>query len=210
MAALTTTSYAILGWLSVRPWTTYELAQQLRRNLRFFWPRVESRIYQETKHLVTEGVAKGERSYVGRRGHTIYSITPKGRRALAVWMRQQNDRPLLEFEGLVKVFFGASATPEQLLAAIQSAKVLADEIQAAGVIVAREYLEGRSAWPDRAPLSGLIFDFLWNHAENLRRWAESSQQEVATWPTSSADKKTERAFQVFRTAIEQDEKRSRG
>ena len=47
--ALTTTSYAILGLLAVKPWTTYELAQQMRRALGQFWPRAESKLYEEPK-----------------------------------------------------------------------------------------------------------------------------------------------------------------
>jgi hypothetical protein len=39
---LTTTSYAILGLLAIRPWSTYELARQMQRDLRFVWPRAES------------------------------------------------------------------------------------------------------------------------------------------------------------------------
>ena len=38
---LTTTSYAILGLLAVKPWTTYELAQQMRRALGQFWPALD-------------------------------------------------------------------------------------------------------------------------------------------------------------------------
>ena len=52
---LTTTSYAILGLLSLRPWTTYELAQQMQRALGQFWPRAESKLYEEPKKLVAHG-----------------------------------------------------------------------------------------------------------------------------------------------------------
>ena len=39
---LTTTSYAILGLLAIRPWSTYELARQMQRDLRFVWPRARA------------------------------------------------------------------------------------------------------------------------------------------------------------------------
>ncbi len=41
----TTTSYAILGLLAIRPWATYDLAKLMRRSLQFFWPRAESNLY---------------------------------------------------------------------------------------------------------------------------------------------------------------------
>jgi PadR family transcriptional regulator AphA len=43
----TTTSYAVLGLLSVRSWTTYELAKQVQRSLNWFWPRAERKLYDE-------------------------------------------------------------------------------------------------------------------------------------------------------------------
>ena len=43
---LTTTSYAILGLLAIKPWTTYELAQQMDRSLRRIWPRAKSKLYE--------------------------------------------------------------------------------------------------------------------------------------------------------------------
>ena len=43
-SALTTTSYALLGLLSVKPWSTYELTQQMDRSLGRFWPRSTSKL----------------------------------------------------------------------------------------------------------------------------------------------------------------------
>jgi len=36
---LTPTWFAILGLLSIQPFATYELAQQMDRTVRWFWPR---------------------------------------------------------------------------------------------------------------------------------------------------------------------------
>ena len=46
---LTPTSFAILGLLSIQPFTTYELAQQMDRTLSWFWPRAASMVYEEPK-----------------------------------------------------------------------------------------------------------------------------------------------------------------
>ena len=46
---MTTTSYAILGLLAVKPWTTHELVQQVDRSLRRIWPRAQSKLYEEPK-----------------------------------------------------------------------------------------------------------------------------------------------------------------
>lgn len=57
---LTTTSFAILGLLAIQPWSTYELAQLMRRSLQFVWPRAESNLYAEPKRLVDAGLATAE------------------------------------------------------------------------------------------------------------------------------------------------------
>src|SRR5260221_635909 len=52
MRRSSSTANAILGLLALRPsWSTWELTTQLRRNMRFFWPRAESRIFAEARRL---------------------------------------------------------------------------------------------------------------------------------------------------------------
>src|SRR5438445_679064 len=104
LPGLTTTSYAVLSLLSLRSWTTYELAQQMKRSLHWFWPRAESKLYEEPKKLVAHRFAREAKRYTGKRASTVYTITPKGRRALAAWVRQSGEpAPTLEFEALVRV-----------------------------------------------------------------------------------------------------------
>ena len=102
---LTTTSYAILGLLAVRPWSTYELARQMRRNLHYFWPRAESNLYAEPKRLVAGGLAGAASRPVGKRRRTVYTITPQGRQVLERWLGRPAAASRLESETLVKVMF---------------------------------------------------------------------------------------------------------
>ncbi len=206
MKNLTTTSYAILSWLAVKSWPTYELARQMRRNLRFFWPRAESNLYAEPKSLIEHGLAKVAVSYSGKRRRTTYSITPKGRKALAAWLKQSSRDPVLEFEALVRIFFAAYGTKEDMLKTLKNASYWSDQIQAQGTIVATEYLAGRYQFPERMHLSGIVFDFLWHYAELLREWEARTRKEVETWKDVSAEGKQERALQVFREALSNREK----
>src|SRR5262245_33715324 len=79
---LTTTSYALLGLLNIRPWTTYELAKQVQRSLGWFWPRAERKLYDEPKRLVERGLATATSEATGKRPRTVYAITAEGRKAL--------------------------------------------------------------------------------------------------------------------------------
>ena len=198
---LTTTSYALLGWLAVRPWPIYELAAQTRRNLRFFWPRADSRLYEEPKNLVAHGLARAERSFVGKRPRTTYSITPKGRAALARWLDRPSAPPVLEYEALVRVFFADAGTCAQLLATLAEADALGLEIRRVGIAVASEFLAGRHAFPERMHLSGLTFDFLWSFAELLEAWAERSRREVAHWKGVRSKEGERHARATFERAL---------
>jgi DNA-binding PadR family transcriptional regulator len=118
--ALNTTSYAILGLLAIKPWSTYELAQQVKVSLNFFWPRTERQLYEQPKLLVAAGLATATREHVGRRPRTVYKITAKGRRALKAWLAQPANLPQLEWEGMLKVFFAENAGKDQLLAHLRA------------------------------------------------------------------------------------------
>ena len=52
---MTTSSYAVLALLDLRPWTGYELTQQAQRSLRYAWPKSERLLYSEPKKLVELG-----------------------------------------------------------------------------------------------------------------------------------------------------------
>jgi DNA-binding PadR family transcriptional regulator len=202
VAELTTTSYTILGWLAVQPWSTYELARQIRLNLRFFWPRAESQLYEEPRRLLALGLVTAEETYVGKRRRTVYTITPAGRRALAEWIAEPSGPPQLWFDGLVRLFFGNFGSPDALLGALESARQRADEIQEAGTTVARQYLDGAAPFPQRVHMSGVVFDFLWSFAELLRDWADRSTEEIGTWDDVEPLGKEERALDIFRRALD--------
>src|SRR5919108_4109580 len=85
-SSLTTTSYAVLAQLAVRPGSTYELARQRVRYFRYVWPRAESAIYREVKRLDAMGLVAAKREYVGKRPRTVYSITGPGRQVLREWL----------------------------------------------------------------------------------------------------------------------------
>lgn len=185
-ADLTTTSYAILGLLSLRSWTTYELAEQMRRSLGQFWPRVESGIYREPKKLEARGLARSTTEFVGRRARTRYSITAKGRRALAAWAPTIGAGPVIEFEQLVKVFFAEQATKEDLLAHLAGVRAWVEDRAAAGEAIPHEYLDGRGTYPERLPWLVLVGKFLDDIEQAVDRWAAWAIEVVEGWPADLA------------------------
>ncbi len=179
---LTTTSYAILGLLAVKPWTTHELVQQIDRSLRRIWPRAASKLYEEPKKLVAHGFARASDDAVGRRPRTRYTITAKGRRALAAWLSQPGDGPTLECEQLVKIHFADSGTRTDVLANLDAMRswVLAQNEE--NLATARAYLEARSAFPERAALNQLPGRFLTEHYVMVARWVQWATAIAEGWP----------------------------
>jgi PadR family transcriptional regulator AphA len=177
---LTTTSFAILGQLALRPWSTYELAQQMRRNLRYIWPRAASGIYAEAKALVAHGLAEADKTFVGKRPRTTYRITASGRRALKEWLASPSAGGLgLDFEGLVRVFLGNFARERDLIAALDQARVAATEMLETAYEVGREYVEGRAPFQEHVHVRAIVFDFLFSFGHMVRDWSERSAADVS-------------------------------
>jgi PadR family transcriptional regulator, regulatory protein AphA len=185
--SMTTTSYAILGLLAIKPWTTHELVQQVDRSLRRLWPRAQSKLYEEPKKLVTYGYAKATDDSVGRRRRTRYTITSKGRRALAAWLQQPGDGPVLEFEQLVKIHFADGGTKADVVANLDAARAWVLEQNEENLATARAYRAGESQFPQRAALNQLPGRFLTEFYVTLARWITWASAMVDTWPDDVSD-----------------------
>jgi DNA-binding PadR family transcriptional regulator len=179
---LTTTSYALLGMLAIRSWSTYELAKTTDRNLGRLWPSARSHLFSEPRKLVTLGLAKAEEEMVGRRPRTVYAITSKGRRALRAWLALPGEAPLLHFEQLLKLFFADHGTKADALAAVRHMRDWADEQAQIHAAVARSYLDGTGPFPERAAVLSVVGPFLAEFAQTVGRWAEHAEEIVGSWP----------------------------
>lgn len=182
MQKLTTTSYLILGHLALRDWSTYELAQQLKRSTRHYWPRAESKIYEEPKKLVAHGLATATREHTGRRPRTVYKITEQGRAALAQWLEEPAQPPLVEFEGIVKVLFAEHGTKQQLLTTLRSIREQAENTRNEHAALAQDLVRTGGPFPDRLHLNAIVFQFMWDQTETITRWATWAERQVANWP----------------------------
>ena len=107
MLKLNTTSYAILGLLYEREWSSYDITQYCRNSILYnCWPRAESYIYKEQKKLAAEGLIEARADKKSSR-RTLYVITRKGREALESWLLDAttSGQFSFEYETLVKFLF---------------------------------------------------------------------------------------------------------
>jgi PadR family transcriptional regulator, regulatory protein AphA len=199
---LTTTSYAILCLLAIRPWSTYELTKQMRRSLHHVWPRAESNVYAEPKRLLEAGLATAEVQKHGERPRTIYTITPQGRRALERWLGSESAPTRVESEALVKVLFGNYGTKDALLTNLRAFAAEAEAVMQLWRVVASEYDRGTHEFPERVHVNSLIFRWIWEHADLNARWAAWAIEQVEQWPDTTQPTNVETALEVFRSVLQ--------
>ena len=179
---LTSTSYAVLGLLSVKPWSSYELTQQMDRSLGRIWPRAVSKLYEEPKKLVSHGLARASTEQNGQRTRTVYAITAEGRRALAAWLEEPGEGPVIEFEQLLKVFFAENGTKTGTIATLQAAQEWAEARAAESLAVGESYAQGQGPFPDRLPELQLTSRFITDFYLLVLDWARWAAGMVETWP----------------------------
>lgn len=83
---MNTLSYALLGALSTKPRTGWELSQHMKAPLAQMWSAKHSQIYPELNRLANHGMINGT-IIAGRgpRDTKRYTITAAGKRVLAQW-----------------------------------------------------------------------------------------------------------------------------
>ncbi|MGA9068867.1 MAG: PadR family transcriptional regulator [Terracidiphilus sp.] len=110
----------LLGLLSVESMSGYDLGQTIRTSVGFFWNESYGQIYPNLKRLAAEGcvTAKKERQ-TGKPDKRVYSITAKGRERLAAWLKVEPQPEIARNELLLKLFFGAQASPEISIAHVE-------------------------------------------------------------------------------------------
>jgi PadR family transcriptional regulator, regulatory protein AphA len=183
----TTTGQALLGLLSIRSWTAYELTQQMRRALRWAWPRSEANLYNEIKRLVPLGLAVAVEEEVGGRTRARYEITDDGRAAVASWLGTRPPAPpQVQAEALLRLFLADQGTPDDLRATIADTRHQIIEVMQDAILILEEYSSEHPPFPDRAHLNVLFIHFFVDYLHLVLNWCDEAEAEVDTWPDTTA------------------------
>jgi PadR family transcriptional regulator AphA len=178
----TTTSFALLGLLGIRPWTAYELVAQITRGMYVVWPRSQAHLYAELKRLVERGHATAEVVDGLRRQRTRYTITAAGRAALEEWFSTEPAAPIIEIEGLLRMFLGDQTTQDDLRMALESTAQQAREYFVTGYEVANDIIETGGPFPHRYHLVEPVMLFFDQFYRLLIDWCEQTITEIDEWP----------------------------
>ena len=203
---LSPTSYALLGLLAREPASAYELNNIMQTSLlRVFWPRAESHIYSEPKKLLAHDYVQERREMSKGRQRKVFTITDKGREALAVWLAEEDGaehRNQAEF--MLKLILAeggesadAAATVERALATSRAEM----EMAIAGIesVLADPEAGASLGMPWNGIASGLMVDIL----VARYRWGQYARQAIAEVPQGcSPEKKLALGKAAYRNCLE--------
>lgn len=196
---LTTTSYAVLTQVAVRPWSSYELAQQRVRYFRYVWPSAESAIYREAKRLASMGLIQGTREYTGKRARTVYSITEAGREALRHWLGSPVAPFSVEFEAMLRVHAASLGNKDELVNTLKQVEADAHDMLEFGGRVKQEFIDGINVAQDQVYLRAIGVDFFISLLNMVAAWAERTLEEVNMWDDlEPTDEKNEKGLEKIR------------
>jgi DNA-binding PadR family transcriptional regulator len=195
---MTTSSYAVLALLDLKPWTGYELTNQARRSLRYAWPKSERLLYSEPKKLVELGYATTYKEQIDNRSRNVYEITKAGRQALEEWTQTRSQPPHLEIEALLRLLFADHGAIDDLQRVLDELEVDIGEEHDSVVELMASYLDEGHPFPQRAHLSVLFATFQIETFRSILRWIEFARSEIDSWPTTENLGMTERTEALAR------------
>ncbi|MCX4880893.1 MULTISPECIES: PadR family transcriptional regulator [unclassified Streptomyces] len=103
--------HALLGLLSERTASGYDLLKLFETSLATVWPATQSQIYTELTKLADSGLTAVAAE--GPRGRKEYAITGEGLAELRHWLTETKPQRNTRSDILLRVFFLGVLTPEQ-------------------------------------------------------------------------------------------------
>ena len=114
-AELSELEVALLGLLSIRPMTGYEILRHHARALEPWWETPRTQIYPKLRELQKRGLIEHE--YVvqeSKPNKRLYSIGPAGSRALANWLGSTIGVPEMRHHMMMRLFLGNLLPAEEV------------------------------------------------------------------------------------------------
>lgn len=201
VARITSTSYAVLGLLSERPYTGYELTRMIRIGFSQCMPRSTSGLYTEPKLLVEHGFATATEEMKGRQKRTLYKITPAGRRALRSWFKSPPATMMFESEAIVRLILGHVGKREDVINALAELETQVHALVERATAEMPTWLETVGAPPEHlanlAVMSGLYLDFY----SMIIAWSRSAREHIAERPDQWAPDAAESIMLALQQAM---------
>lgn len=109
-------NYAILGYLSWKPFTGYDLKKIFEESTAMYWSGNNNQIYKALLQLQTEGLVTNETVHQeGAPSKKVYTITEKGIEGLKCWVKTAPVSPEFKKAFLVQFAWSDLLNDQELL-----------------------------------------------------------------------------------------------
>ncbi len=123
MPRIKKTKYAVLGMLSIKPMSGYDIKQYIDFSISYFWNENYGNLYPVLRQIEKDGLAdKQVEQGDGKPNRNIYYITEKGKKELLEWLMEPVNRQPHRIELLLKLFFGHEISAENCIQKLQEEK----------------------------------------------------------------------------------------
>ncbi|MCW5588578.1 MAG: PadR family transcriptional regulator [Legionellales bacterium] len=184
MARKNTTRYAILGVLSTKPKSAYQIQKVMRSSICHFWSESDGQIYPMLKKLTAEKLLDCHAEATpGGRVKKIYHLTKQGRDELKRWLKEDIHPEPPRIELLLKLYFSHNVSDKIAIQHLEKkqqavAQALADYQDIEKNLLAKKLVTAE----DRYAYLSLQFGI--QHAEMLLNWCEFSVATIKKWKLS--------------------------
>tara|TARA_R110002072_G_scaffold4650_1_gene32149 strand:+ start:5652 stop:6185 length:534 start_codon:yes stop_codon:yes gene_type:complete len=117
--------HAILVLLETEPSSGYDLLKQFKNSLGYFWNAKHQQIYQQLKHLSSEGLIECRlEKQAGKPDKKVYKITTSGVTELSSWLTEPVSPNKINDALLVKIYGGHLTLSRNLLSELEDHLIL--------------------------------------------------------------------------------------
>jgi DNA-binding PadR family transcriptional regulator len=112
--------FALLGVLSMREMSGYDIKRQFDRAVHFVWNASDSQIYRELRDLEKQGlIASRTIEQTGKPNKFLYRPTDAGLDELDAWLTSPAEAPYGKDRFLMRLFFMGRVDPESAVAVLE-------------------------------------------------------------------------------------------
>lgn len=173
MAAETSTDFAILGMLTLKPMSGYEIRQLMSQSIAHFWSESYGQLYPSLKKLETGGLVNKRTEPGQKRDKHVYTVTPEGRERLQEWLAMAPRPQPPRSELLLKLFFLSAESPPISAEHVARARAAAiDDLKHLGFLA--EKLRHEYGEDPRLPQWLCTLSFSRQQSEAIVRWADET------------------------------------
>jgi PadR family transcriptional regulator AphA len=174
----TAVTWAVLGLLTQRPRSGYDIKRAVDRTIRHFWAASYGQIYPELARLEAAGWVAGADADRDGRSRRVFTITAAGSAALGSWLIGHETRIELRDESLLRLFFADSAASPELGLGLLRARRQGYEAMLAQL---RSLDDGTGHDP---PFVDLVYRWGLDHCEWGIEWCERQERRLLSPATA--------------------------